>query len=118
MAERDDRLSDLIDMKIIVDCYDDWEMESGWHSYMKQALELPFKAILRDHREDSTPSSEQVFEVVELEGKEECPGGELWVTARDSEGAVVSLELEHILPLEASEHRGLAMAAWRYWLWH
>ena len=34
-----------ITYEVLVDCYDEYEMQLGWYYYLEQKLESPFRAI-------------------------------------------------------------------------
>ena len=110
-------LEDLIDMEIIVDCYDEYEQASGWHHYMMEALDFPFQATLRQKNAPHASRAEHVFEIFELEEFESIDDG-LWVLARNPEGDVESLELKSIWPTSPGTTRITAIEAWRHWLNH
>jgi hypothetical protein len=42
--ERKKELEYIVDYEVIVDCYDDWEVETGWEIYLSEKMDYPFKA--------------------------------------------------------------------------
>jgi hypothetical protein len=59
-----------IDYEIIVDCYDEIEQSAGWHIYMEENIEFPFKATAQLLRTDGTTVQKEV-NVVGLASDEE-----------------------------------------------
>lgn len=55
----------IIDYKIIVDCYNDDEVNMGWFYYMEENLEFPFDAQLQIKKRDGSKELKRV-EVIGL----------------------------------------------------
>ena len=113
--ELDEFLQTLIDMEIVVDCYDEYEVASSWHIYLSEALEMPFEVIHLKGAPACGLKNGEVGEVVELEECDACRG-EIMVGVRVGDEEMFSAPLECLLALDPGDKRGHAMEAWRYWL--
>ena len=59
-----------IDYEIIVDCYDDHEVQMGWYYYMEEKLNFPFTATVKIEKRNDQKETKRV-DVLKLTCKEE-----------------------------------------------
>ena len=113
--ERDENREHRIEMKIIVDAYDEEEQAMGWYYYLDNTLKVPFKAKwLTKER----PSKSEVVDVLEMSPEEDCQK-EMFVEVLYKEGAaedVFSVPLSEIEPIDADDKTQEAIADWHYWV--
>jgi len=101
-----------IDYEIIVDCYDEYEVNSGWAIYMDENLSFPFyaKAPIKKRGKKATY---QRVEIVELHTTD-YEGGDFYVGA-DVGGIVVPVALLDLQDLEADEDTLVTIGDWVYY---
>ena len=109
----DEQLEDFIVMKVIVDCYNEYEVAISWYIFAQDNLAFPFQASWDAEPQAGLQRGERVT-VIGLEDEDECRNG-IEVEARAKDGALVSLPLESLLPVDA---RGDATHVWRYGVAH
>lgn len=103
-----------IDYEIIVDCYDDHEINMGWAIYMEEKMNFPFKADA-PIRERSKGINYQRIEVVELETTESnYEGGDFYLNI-DWQGLLIPVPLSDLRNIEADEDTLEAIGDWKYW---
>jgi len=94
------KYQDIIEDKIIVDCYDEYEMAMGWFYYLSDNMSFPFKAKIIAENSVGSLRKEDTVNVVELMNTD------AEMSSIDTFRATVGIEYEeHIydIPLEMLE---------------
>lgn len=107
----DEKLEDFITMRVIVDCYDDYEVASSWYSFLSNHLHFPFAARIRR----TTSTQYDKVTASRLEDEEECEEG-IMVEVRSARGALMSVQLEALELTQTHAEREQALRVWTYWV--
>jgi len=103
-----------ITYEIIVDCYDDYEVVSGWYAYLDDHLDFPFAAYWL-----TTGSSEpEQVQVIGMADPEDCRT-DILVEIKYRDGDledVISVPLVELETVEKNTQRAQALDDWLYWL--
>lgn len=113
-----------IDMEVIVDCYDDEEISSGWEAYMDDALVFPFKARIVNPVSCEIPVGEVVI-VTDMIGFFDISGSVLWL--KDSVDVIKKMEvqwnnkeynvdIDDLKPLNNDIQTLEAIKNWNFWI--
>ena len=78
-SERDERIT----MEIVVDCYGEWEVASGWYAYLQDVLAFPFEAKCVARRAISPLKIGERVEVVDMGPDDECAPGDVRVRSEE-----------------------------------
>ena len=109
-AERDER----IENEIIVDCYGELEQMIGWHCYLDDILQFPFKATCISQRTISPLQVGEAVKVVGMADQNDC-FHEMFVQV-EWKKRKLSVPLAQLQPSDKSnEERNEAIADWKYW---
>ncbi len=130
VAAREHRIT----YKIVVDCYDEYEVAAGWRAYLEDHLSFPFEADLlpkkgveparvtvtelEDEDEgEQDEQDEQNDDFDEYQGEDDDEGRnlEFGVTMVWDDGDEFSAALEHIFPVNADAKTLEAVLDWHYW---
>jgi Calcium binding len=103
----------IIDYEIVVDCYDDEEVNMSWFIYMSESIEFPFMAKVPIKKRGGTTEIHTV-EVVSDATDEDRFGGEAFYVHVDYEGVLMKVEIRDVQPIDASENTLRALAIWRF----
>lgn len=98
--------------EIIVDAYDDYEVNMGWYYYMEEKLNFPFHATVEIKTRGGGKESKRV-EVVELDCDVEF-GNDMTVGVTFGD-YVHSVPLRSLIDIEADEDTLEAIGDWFYW---
>jgi hypothetical protein len=112
--QRDEAREERITMEIIVDAYNEDERALGWHCYLEEKLEVPFRARCVEEREASPLSVGDEVEVVGMPAERECER-EMFVSIRWGE-RTLAVPLAQLEVVEASKPTREAVEDWHYWL--
>ena len=109
-ASRDHR----IDMKIIVDAYNEDERAMGWYYYLEDTLHFPFKARCIRKRHVSPLCVGEEVNAVQMAPEDEC-GHEMFVEVswRDR---VFSVPLSQLKAIETDKQTQQGIEDWYYWV--
>jgi hypothetical protein len=112
--EKDEVREERIDMEIVVDAYGEEERTMGWHGYLTDNLEVPFRARCIEERSVSPLGVGDEVEVIGMPTGDECDR-EMFVMIRwgKRELAVPLAQLEVV---EADEPTRQAVEDWHYWV--
>ena len=109
--ERDERIA----MEIVVDCYGEWEVASGWHAYLQDALAFPFEAKCVAKRATSPLKIGKRVEVIDMGPSDECTK-EMFVSIRWNDDTLAV----PLSQLEVSDKTDVgtveAVGDWLYWV--
>lgn len=114
MTERDEERDERIEMEIIVDAYTPDEQAMGWHIYLEETMDVPFKARCIEEQEVSPLEEGETVCVVGKPSPEPSLHQQL-VTIQwmDREFGVPLSQLD---PVDASDATEQAVSDWHYWL--
>jgi hypothetical protein len=112
--DKDEEREERITMEIVVDCYNAEEQATGWHCYMDEKLQFPFKATCTAIR-DVSPL--KVGEEVEVIGKpSDDDGHDMLVKVRRGKDWI-AVPLAQLEPAKGTyEETKQAVGDWRYWV--
>ena len=104
----------LITYKIIVDCYDVYEVASGWYAYLDDHLDFPFAA----YRLTTGPADPEQVQVIGMADAEDCRT-DILVEIKYSDGDledVISVPLVELEAVDKNTQQAQALGDWLYWL--
>jgi hypothetical protein len=114
VQREDKRREERIIMEIVVDCYDSDERAMGWHCYMEENLQFPFKAICIEDREVSPLSIDDKVDVVGMADDRECRA-EVFVLI-EWDGDELAVPLSQLKPGRGTDPKTKdAVEDWHYW---
>lgn len=114
MTERDEDREERIKMRIIVDAYTVDEQAYGWHAYLDDTMEFPFKTRCITECEESPLKRGETVRVVGMSSTEPTLSQQFVTVAwMDRELGVPLRQLE---PVDASDDTERAIADWHYWV--
>lgn len=109
-AAREDRIT----MEAVVDAYGASEQAMGWYYYLKDRLQVPFKARCKSTRPISPLKIGDKVEVLGMAPEEECETEMfVWVRRSDERIAVPLMQLQ---PLTKDRGTQEAVGDWHYWV--
>ena len=103
----------IIDYEVIVDCYDEDEVNMGWYYFMSESLVFPFMAKVPIKKRGGTTEIHTV-EVVGNAIDTDDFGGEAFYVHVDYEGTLMKIEVRDVEPIDGSENTLRALAVWRF----
>ena len=109
----DEAREQRIAYEIIVDCYDEYEVASGWYAYLEDHLDFPFAAHWL-----TGPSKSETVQVIGMADAEDCRT-DILVEIKYRDGDledVLSVPLVELEPLDKNAQRAQALSDWQYWL--
>ena len=113
-VEKDEAREYRIDMKVVVDAYDEVERTMGWYYYLDEKLTFPLLSKCIAKRAISPLRVGDEIEVVGMPSEEECEH-EMFVTIRwEKEGLAVPLSQLEVI--NADEQTREAVDDWHYWV--
>lgn len=107
----DEAMEEFLEMHVLVDTYDDYEVASSWYSYLSRSLHFPFAARIRPG------TRSHVITVLGLAHEDDCEEGIL-VKAKHEDGRLLDVPLEEIELIEPHEERERALCVWQYGVNH
>lgn len=110
----DEAREQRITYEIVVDCYDEYEVASGWYAYLEDHLDFPFVA---NWLTTGASKPEQV-EVIGMADAEDCRT-DILVEVKYRDGDledVFSVPLVALEPLDKTAQRVQTLGDWQYWL--
>jgi hypothetical protein len=111
---RDDERERRIEMEIVVDAYGPEERAIGWHTYLDDALQVPFLARCVAERATSPLRIGDEVEVVGMAPEEVCQH-EMFVLT-PWERRTLAVPLAQLTAVHADEQTRQAIDDWRYWV--
>ncbi len=108
--EREERIYD----EIVVDCYDDEEVYSGWYHYLADTLEFPFQAVCIKERVISPLRKGDEVKVTDIAPYDEsiC---EIFVVIEWEKDRELGVLLSQISSKDAGTRTEEAIGDWHYW---
>ena len=111
---RDDERERRIEMEIVVDAYGPEEQAIGWHTYLDDALQVPFVARCVAERATSPLRIGDEIEVVGMAPEEVCQH-EMFVLT-PWERRTLAVPLAQLTAVDADEQTRQAIDDWHYWV--
>jgi hypothetical protein len=103
-----------IEWEIVPDAHDEEERAMGWYDYLQDQLQFPFRAVCVARRATSPLQIDDVVEVIDIAGGEECEH-EIFVMIRRGEDDL-AVPLAQLQPVDAGEETTRAVEDWHYWV--
>jgi len=107
-------MQEIIDDEILVDCYDDDEVNMGWFYYMEGHLEFPFKARLDVKKRDGSTQLKSV-EVLKLASTAQNFAGEAFYVEVSYSEDIIETGLSKLCNIQASDETLEAIQIWKFW---
>ncbi|MGK7888072.1 MAG: calcium-binding protein [Leptolyngbyaceae cyanobacterium] len=105
--EREER----IEMEVIVDCYDEYEVAAGWYCYVQNGLSTPFTATWISKNSEKS----KTVQVVGMASSDDCER-DLMVEI-DLDGGIFSVPLSMIEPAaDTDPETQQVIGDWQYWI--
>ena len=108
-----------ITYEIIVDCYDDYEVASGWYYYLADRLNFPFAAKRKLSSVSCSSANLETVQVIGMADEADCKTDILVnIEYREQDLTdVFSVPLAELEPLDENDvERSQAIEDWQYWL--
>jgi hypothetical protein len=105
---------DKITNEIIVDAYDSEERIMGWHTYLDDTLQFPFKAKCIKEIVISPLQKNEKITVLKMADMDSC-GNNMFVIV-EWQNRQFGVPLEQILPINSDEETLEAVKDWQYWV--
>ena len=103
-----------IEMEIVVDAYGEEERAMGWHCYLDDNLEFPFRARCTDARKISPLKKGEEVEVIGMAPADDCIRT-MWVLIRFAD-RTLGVPLDQLEAVTGGETTHEAVADWCYWV--
>lgn len=104
-----------IDYEIVVDCYDDYEVATGWLITMSEELEFPFEAMAELKKKDGSTEHKTV-QIVSLESDEDdFQGNDFFLNMEHGE-YIVPIAYSQLSNIVASEQTLELFQCWNHWI--
>ena len=116
-SKRDEVREDRITMEIIVDCYNESEVWSGWWGYLDSKLVCPFVAeCIRERRTSPLKMGERVTVIGMLDDEDAADSlGEMQVEI-EWQGRKLGVPLAQLRGVGVTQETAEAIADWHYWI--
>jgi hypothetical protein len=102
-----------IDYEVIVDCYDDYEVNMGWYYYFEEGLKFPIEATVKLALRGGK-SEEKSVKIVELKSGNEDKPLKLGIVEGESE-RVQHISPEAIVQVKTTDENLEILNDWLYW---
>jgi hypothetical protein len=102
-----------IDYEVIVDCYDDYEVNMGWYCYFEEGLKFPFDATVQLALRGGK-TEEKAVKIVELKSGNEDRPLKLGIVEGTSE-RVQYISPEAIISVKTTDENLEVLNDWLYW---
>ena len=112
--EEDKAREERIDFEIVVDAYDETERAMGWHCYLDDNLNFPFKARCKEERKISPLQPGETVEVYAMASEEDCQS-EIFVMIRWNK-RTLGIPLAQLEAVDADEITVQSVEDWHYWV--
>lgn len=104
-----------IDNEIIVDCYDEYEMGTGWFTFMEDTLEFPFMATAKLKKRDGSLEEKKV-KIVGLASDEENFMHNDFNLEVEMGEYICPIACSLLKNIKATSDTHEALAIWKYWI--
>ncbi len=104
-----------IDYGIIVDCYDEYEVGSGWYTFMEDTLKFPFMATAKLKKRDGSFEEKKV-KIVGLASDEEDFMHNDFDLEMEMGEYVSPIAWSSLKNIKAAPETREALAIWNYWI--
>ena len=108
--EREHRIT----YEIVVDCYDEYEVASGWYHYFLDQLGFPFQAKFSVKDASSGFDFGDVVKVIGLADQEDCEDGIYVLIEFVDEDAELDVPLEELTCITGTPQTRTAVEDWSY----
>lgn len=106
-------IEEIINDEIVVDCYDDVEVNMGWAIYMEENIYYPFEAEYQVKKKDG----KRLWSKVEVVGNEtnesNFEGGSYYVEIEYTD-MLIPVDLDKLRNIKADEETMKALQVWQY----
>lgn len=111
----EEQIRQIIEEEIIVDAYDDDEVNMGWYYFIAEGLSFPFQAMAKIKKRDGS-TEEYVGTVVEDATDEERFRGETFYVHIDYKGTLMKIEIRDLTIVDATTENHKVIEIWKFWL--
>lgn len=117
MPKPDQAREERITMEIVVDCYNETEVWSGWFCHLESTLTFPFKAeCIRARRSSPLKVGERVTVTGMLDDDEATAALAEMQVEIEWQGRTLGVPLAQLRGVAVSEETAEAIADWSYWV--
>lgn len=108
------KMKDLIEDEVIVDCCDREEVISGWYHWLYDQMTFPYKARCIHETRGSLLLADETVTVTDIGDMEECAAGMRVLI--EWQGRTCSVPLELLVYEAEDKSTQQAIEAWHYWI--
>jgi hypothetical protein len=112
-----DQIQHIIDYEIVVDCYDEYEMSSGWYETMNDRLNFPFEATATLTKKGGGTDAKRVT-IVGLHSDSDGFQGDNFRLKMELGGYVVPVKYSQLSDIDTDEDTLGMFQIWDYWVSH
>jgi Calcium binding len=113
-VKKDDAREHRIDMKVIVDAYDEQERAMGWYYYLQDKIVFPFQARCITEKRSSPLQQGEVVEVTGM-APEKDNEHDMLVDVQ-WQGRRLAVPLSQLEGIDVDEATQEAIGDWHYWV--
>ncbi len=106
-------IEEIIDYEIIVDCYEEEEVNMGWAIYMEENIYYPFEAEYQVKKKDGKRLWSNVKVVGNETDESNFEGGSYYVEVEYND-ILIPVDLDKLRNIEADEETMKALQVWQY----
>jgi len=108
-----EEIQEIIDYEVIVDCYDEYEMNTGWAIYMDENINYPFEALYEVKYSSGKKELEKVKVVGNYTNDSNFNGGEYWLEI-ELDGKIVTANLDDLQSIKADTDTLRTLQVWQH----
>ena len=106
-------IEEIITYEVIVDCYDDVEVNMGWAIYMEENIYYPFDAEYQVRRKDGTKLWTKVKVVGNETDESNFEGGSYYVEIEYND-IIIPADLDKLRNIKADEETMKTLQVWQH----
>jgi len=110
-----DEIQYRIDYEIIVDCYDEIEINMGWFCFFEETLTFPFKATALLKKLDGSPENKEV-KITGLASDEEGFTGQDFNLEMEIGEYLYPIAYSKLSNIKGSDENLEAFQIWNFWI--
>lgn len=108
-----EEIENIITYEVIVDCYDDYEVNMGWAIYMTENISYPFEAEC-EVRKTGQPATWQKVSIIKNKTDESDFSGESFYVIAEINGIEVPVKLSELRNVDADETTMQTLQVWAH----
>jgi len=106
-------IKQIIDYEIVVDCYDDGEVNMGWAIYMEENIYYPFEAEYQVKKKDGKRLWSKVSVIGNETDESNFEGGNYYVEIEYND-IVIPADLDKLRNIKADEETMKTLQVWQH----